>query len=406
MLVPEQLVYYRLPDPEDRPANRFVYEVSSGCAMGGSIEEATLNGLFEVIERDAFLCNWYGQQTPVELSLRDASNPDIHFLLARSEAQGYKLHAFDIGTGFGVHCIWAMILNPAEKAPVKAYWYRSNGTTDLLEDLTRVVDLTLNVASDVIVVDQSFDETRDSDLHCVKVLAPGLLPVTFGHQHRRIGPERLNAGLPLSHPRYMKNSINQYPHNFPSVMRQRNSGNYLIGFVPRKDRFDEQCLDRLIFNWIRLARMQGVGQSSVPEIGSYLYVLNLQSGKANQLRVDFEAGKPIEIAQSGDLQKRFKQASTMPMANFAELSVGVAFSCDYQKYMNAYGAFTFNVAHVMTGLLAGSFGLAAAREGRFARPVRMYDDNIFMELFEVEGTPTLQLLCGENRNNQLSFEIG
>lgn len=191
-----------------------------------------------------------------------------------------------------------------------------------------------------------------------------------------------------------------------TVMRQRNSGNYLIGFVPRKDGFDEQCLDRLIFNWIRLARMQGVGQSSVPEIGSYLYVLNLQSGKANQLRVDFEAGKPVEIAQSGDLQKRFKQASTMPMANFAELSVGVAFSCDYQKYMNAYGAFTFNVAHVMTGLLAGSFGLAAAREGRFARPVRMYDDNVFMELFEVEGTPTLQLLCGENRNNQLSFEIG
>lgn len=300
VLVPEQLVYYRLPDPEDRPANRFVYEVSNGCAMGGSIEEATLHGLFEVIERDAFLCNWYRQQTPVELSLRDASNPDIHFLLARSEAQGYKLHAFDIGTGFGVHCIWAMILNPAEKAPVKAYcaagasidpeqaihsalvevctsitvyekklpelrekaasmvrqaelvqtmedhvllyshdaafsrfdflfsdrpptplrirfadWYRSNGTTDLLEDLTRVVDLTLNVASDVIVVDQSFDETRDSDLHCVKVLAPGLLPVTFGHQHRRIGLERLNAGLPSNHPRYMKNSINQYPHNFP-----------------------------------------------------------------------------------------------------------------------------------------------------------------------------------------------
>ncbi|WP_284125209.1 YcaO-like family protein [Parerythrobacter aestuarii] len=49
---------------------------------------------------------------------------------------------------------------------------------------------------DVIVVDQSHPNLVKSGLHCVKVLAPGLLPMTFGHRRRRLNAKAL-ARLPL-----------------------------------------------------------------------------------------------------------------------------------------------------------------------------------------------------------------
>lgn len=61
-------------------------------------------------------------------------------------------------------------------------------TSQLLSDL---VAATLAVATDVVVVDQSFAPLKSRGVHCAKVLAPGLLPMTFGHQHRRISVERL-----------------------------------------------------------------------------------------------------------------------------------------------------------------------------------------------------------------------
>ncbi len=58
VLVPECAVYYGLGGPE-----RFVYETSSGCAIGSTIEEAGLAAIYELLERDAFLRLWSGMTT-------------------------------------------------------------------------------------------------------------------------------------------------------------------------------------------------------------------------------------------------------------------------------------------------------------------------------------------------------
>lgn len=89
---------------------------------------------------------------------------------------------------------------------------------DLRDDLDFFVNYYLKRSIDVIVIDQTAPEHLPGGLHCVKVIMPGLLPMTFGQQNRRIfGFKRLHQ-LPFTlgyqdHP-LTEEEINPYPHPF------------------------------------------------------------------------------------------------------------------------------------------------------------------------------------------------
>jgi ribosomal protein S12 methylthiotransferase accessory factor len=70
---------------------------------------------------------------------------------------------------------------------------------------------TLPHCHDVLLVDQGFEPARSSGLHFAKILAPGLLPMTFGHVNRRISHDRLSALCGVS----PSGSYRQDPHVFP-----------------------------------------------------------------------------------------------------------------------------------------------------------------------------------------------
>lgn len=298
-LVPEQLVYYQLRNRHG-PVNRFVFDSSNGCSLGGGIEEAILGGLYEVVERDAYFATWYARITPPRILNQSITDARSAALVARAEAEGFEIHLFDIRTDIAIPTVWGMIVDPAADAPVKSYcasachgrWddaifsalveittsmgvYRRSmpagrerarsllsdhalvrempdhvllyslpesyerldflhgGATvslaeceadlpslafdDVKDELECQVAKVLGAAEDVIVVDQSFAQLSDLGLACVKVLIPGLLPVTFGHQYRRIGLDRINAvcrtrGTADGHD---ASTINPNPHNFP-----------------------------------------------------------------------------------------------------------------------------------------------------------------------------------------------
>ncbi|MDT8999854.1 TOMM precursor leader peptide-binding protein [Paucibacter sp. APW11] len=296
VLVPQQFAYYWLSNRPGRPINRFVYDSSSGCAMGACIEEAALYGLYEVLERDAYLSSWYGRFTPRQIRLGSIADERVQALIARSEAEGFEIHLFDMRLDVDLPLVWAMIVDPRQDAPVKSYcasgahssWeqaifsalvevttsmgvyqrsmpaqraraeamfansqlvqampdhvllyslpesyqrlqflfggeqvelaqcHSEPGERDLSAELLRKVQQTLRVAKDVIVVNQTFADMERHGLHCVKVLAPGLTPVTFGHQHRRVSLERLNAAARArALPALSAAQINPDPHNFP-----------------------------------------------------------------------------------------------------------------------------------------------------------------------------------------------
>jgi len=89
---------------------------------------------------------------------------------------------------------------------------------DLRDDLESLIDFYGKRGTDIIVIDQTAPEHQSCGLHCVKILMPGLLPMTFGQENRRItGLERLYR-IPFTlgyqdHP-LTDAEINPHPHPF------------------------------------------------------------------------------------------------------------------------------------------------------------------------------------------------
>lgn len=82
-MVPQWLAYYSSPCRQG-----FVYETSNGCALGGSLEEAVLYGMLEVVERDSFLLTWYAQLPLPRLDPRSAVDPDLELMADRIANDG------------------------------------------------------------------------------------------------------------------------------------------------------------------------------------------------------------------------------------------------------------------------------------------------------------------------------
>ncbi|QHF23444.1 TOMM precursor leader peptide-binding protein [Rathayibacter sp. VKM Ac-2804] len=116
-LVPEALAYYfsqRLRG--DDPVS--YYEVSNGCALGSSWEEAALHGLLETIERDAFLCTWYTRTTPAAIDLSSCRDPLVPAqAVAITAATGFDVAAFDVTTDWGIPAVWLLATRQGGSGP-------------------------------------------------------------------------------------------------------------------------------------------------------------------------------------------------------------------------------------------------------------------------------------------------
>ncbi|WP_349409935.1 TOMM precursor leader peptide-binding protein [Pseudalkalibacillus sp. SCS-8] len=91
--------------------------------------------------------------------------------------------------------------------------------SDLTEELKEVMRTFHEQGLDVITVDQTSPEIRRNGLSCMKVLIPGMLPMTFGHHQTRIkGLERvLKVPMELGFTKepLTYDELNPFPHPFP-----------------------------------------------------------------------------------------------------------------------------------------------------------------------------------------------
>ncbi|NEB38974.1 TOMM precursor leader peptide-binding protein [Streptomyces sp. SID14515] len=104
ILVPARLAHYSA----GVDADNFVFECSNGCATGGSLEEAILFGLLELVERDAFLLAWYGRARLTAIDLATATTPAVRSMLDRAALHGYDVHAFDTRMDLAVPVVTAL----------------------------------------------------------------------------------------------------------------------------------------------------------------------------------------------------------------------------------------------------------------------------------------------------------
>ncbi|QHZ46068.1 TOMM precursor leader peptide-binding protein [Bacillus sp. NSP9.1] len=92
-------------------------------------------------------------------------------------------------------------------------------TLDLTEDLRHLLETFRRLNLEVIVIDQTSPVTKRSGLSCVKVLIPGMLPMTFGHSLTRLsGLERvLTVPMELGYTTepLQSEQLNPHPHPFP-----------------------------------------------------------------------------------------------------------------------------------------------------------------------------------------------
>lgn len=297
ILVPKLLAYYSLGGEEG-----FVYETSNGCAVGGSLEEAILYGIFEVVERDSFLLTWYARLEVPRLDYNSSGDSELILMIQRLRAiTGYEVSLYNTTMENGIPSIWALAkggskdsvnlicaagahLDPIraaksaihelagmiptaerrlkerrpeaeamlddsflvehmedhsllyslpqaeerlhflldERNPVRTFaeeFHSMPWQEDLTEDLKQILRDFRSLQMDVIVVDQSSSEILRNGLRCVKVLIPGMLPMTFGHHLTRlIGLNRvLDVPMKLGYAnhRLTPQELNPYPHPFP-----------------------------------------------------------------------------------------------------------------------------------------------------------------------------------------------
>jgi ribosomal protein S12 methylthiotransferase accessory factor len=95
---------------------------------------------------------------------------------------------------------------------------RKASHADLTDDLKDTIDVFRRLNLDVIMVDQSSMETLRNGLHCVKILIPGMLPMTFGHHLQRLtGLKRvLRVPVELGYAKkpLTAGQLNPHPHPF------------------------------------------------------------------------------------------------------------------------------------------------------------------------------------------------
>ncbi|MGD8189330.1 TOMM precursor leader peptide-binding protein [Brevibacillus ginsengisoli] len=109
-----------------------------------------------------------------------------------------------------------------ENRPLRTFeeeYKQSVKHADLTDDLKDILQSFCQLNLDVIVVDQTTPEILRNGLHCVKVLIPGMLPMTFGHHFTRVtGLERvLHVPVELGYTKepLTFEQLNPHPHPFP-----------------------------------------------------------------------------------------------------------------------------------------------------------------------------------------------
>ncbi len=109
-----------------------------------------------------------------------------------------------------------------ERRPLRTFdeeFKRVARNADLTDDLKDILQAFRRLQLDVIVVDQTTPEIKRNGLYCVKVLIPGMLPMTFGHHLTRLtGLERVftvPAELGYAKQPLTPEQLNPHPHPFP-----------------------------------------------------------------------------------------------------------------------------------------------------------------------------------------------
>ncbi|KOV80171.1 hypothetical protein ADL03_33940 [Nocardia sp. NRRL S-836] len=101
-LMPTSSLYYGAPTPPSIVAS------SNGCAAGSSVEDATLQGVLELVERDAVALWWYNRSSVPAVDLDAAGDSFVDELREVYAELGRELWVLDVTSDLGVPVLAAV----------------------------------------------------------------------------------------------------------------------------------------------------------------------------------------------------------------------------------------------------------------------------------------------------------
>ena len=102
--------------------------ITTGAAAGQTQDDAILTGLFEVIERDAFMIYWLNQIPAKRINLQTIKNEELQQLMTIAADYRLEVHALYLQTDVPVHTIGLVLLDrtgvgPAVMVTAKTGWH-------------------------------------------------------------------------------------------------------------------------------------------------------------------------------------------------------------------------------------------------------------------------------------------
>lgn len=96
----------------------YMYGDSNGVSAGNCSEEAILQGLFELVERDAVGAWWYNRICRPQLDLDAWPAPSIQTFRSRMQQRGYEVWALDLTTEFRIPVVMAIAYSKDPQKPL------------------------------------------------------------------------------------------------------------------------------------------------------------------------------------------------------------------------------------------------------------------------------------------------
>ena len=106
--LPTRYCYYNYQAQGFEGDHQFCFGDSNGCASGGTLEEAILQGMLELIERDSISIWWYNR---LSMPAADTSGVDARFMEAMygyQEERGLHLEVLDLTSNLGIPVVTAI----------------------------------------------------------------------------------------------------------------------------------------------------------------------------------------------------------------------------------------------------------------------------------------------------------